>query len=99
MPEAVRPFRNVHRPMSTVTRYVAIGLLSSQTKLARPPAVVRETRSPLATTAVPSGTLTRKVYVALSVGWSFAGNQVLAALGSSPTNAPSLVYCHPYAAP
>jgi hypothetical protein len=47
----------------------------------------------------PAGTVPRMVHVALSEGWSFIGIQVDVALGSSPMNAPSLVWTKPYGWP
>ncbi len=82
---------NFHLPMSIVARYVAIGCFSVHWKELMPALVPWPVRSPLATTLVPEGTEMLKVKVALSLGWSFDGNHVLAALGSHPTNAPSVV--------
>jgi hypothetical protein len=53
----------------------------------------------LATTPSPRGTVTRKVHVALSLGWSLSGIHVDVTLGSSPMNAPSGVCRKPYGDP
>src|SRR3954451_17729951 len=72
---------------------------SFQTNVDCPLWVACETRRPLATTLGPSGTVTRKVQVALSLGWSLSGIQVNVTLGSSPMNAPSGVCRKPYGDP
>jgi len=43
--------------------------------------------------------VTRKVHVALSLGWSFSGIHVDVAFGSSPMKAPSSVWMKPYGEP
>jgi hypothetical protein len=53
------------------------------------------TSRPLAITWSPAGTVTWKVHVALSLGWSFSGIQVDVAFGSSPMKAPSFVWMNP----
>ncbi len=55
--------------------------------------------SPLATATLPSGTVISYSYVALSVGWSLDGNQVMFPSGSPTTMAPSRVVTQPYSAP
>ena len=54
---------------------------------------------PLATATLPSGTVISKLYVALSVGWSLTGYQVMLPSGSPTTIAPSRVVTQPYSAP
>jgi hypothetical protein len=51
----------------------------------------------LATAVNPSGTVMRKVKVALSDGWSLPGNQVWAPAGSEATNVPSALAIQPMA--
>ncbi len=46
-------------------------------------------RVPLATASTPSGVVISKLKVALSLGWSLAGNQVLAPSGSEAAKLPS----------
>ncbi len=48
---------------------------------------------------MPSGTVIRNTYVALSLGWSLDGNHVEAAFGSAPMNWPSSVCRNPYGDP
>src|SRR3954469_18580809 len=68
----------------------------SQVQRVRPwPVGSWSTRSPLATASTPSGTVTWKVNVALSRGWSFAGNQVDAPSGSLSTKLPSASFIQP----
>jgi len=47
----------------------------------------------------PLGTVMVMSYDALSVGWLFAGNQVIAPWGSPATNAPSSVGIQPSSEP
>ena len=89
----------IQLPMSTVARYVAIGSGSSQLNVVFPACVSCDTSRPFETTVLPSGTVTRNVQVALSLGWSDSGIQVDWALGSEPTNAPSSVCRKPYGEP
>ncbi len=49
----------------------------------------------MATTSRPFGTVTRKVYDALSVGWSFTGNQLAATCGWPAMSNPSSVAMKP----
>ena len=78
-----------------VARYGDIGSLSRQTHVALPFACVCETSTPFAITVNPSGTVTRKSYVALSRGLSFTGYQPGDPCGSLTTNAPSSVGTQP----
>ena len=78
---------------------MAIGSGSSHVKVVLPAAVTCETRRPFETTDLPSGTVTRKVHSALSLGWSESGIHVDCAFGSEPTNAPSSVCRKPYGEP
>ena len=73
--------------------------MAFQIHVVRPLTVRCETSSPLATAVEPSGTSTRKTYVALSVGTSLTGYHVEAASGSLATSAPSGVDTQPYGAP
>src|SRR6478735_7204010 len=82
------------RPRVAVARYGAIGSLARQTQVVRPPVEVLDTRTPLAITVRPSGTVTVKSKVALSCGLSFTGYQPGEPCGS-PTKAPSSVGTHP----
>jgi hypothetical protein len=50
----------------------------------------------LESTSSPAGTVTTKVKVALSVGWSLSGNQLAEPSGSLTTSAPSSVWIQPY---
>jgi hypothetical protein len=50
---------------------------------------------PLAMTSSPAGAVASKVNDALSLGWSFAGNQVAATSGWPTTMAPSSVAMKP----
>ena len=52
-----------------------------QSQVVQPPAVVVPSRIPLATTSRFSGAVIEKLNDALSIGWSFAGNQVEATCG------------------
>src|SRR6476469_258611 len=83
------------RPRVAVARYGAIGSLSRQTQVVRPPVVVLDTRTPLAITVRPSGTVTAKSKVALSCGLSFTGYQPGEPCGSPTTKAPSSVGTQP----
>ena len=58
-----------------------------------------DSRTPLATTWNPVGTVIRKVYEARSLGWSLTGNQAVAASGSPATITPSAVRMNPDTAP
>ena len=82
-----------------MARYVAIGESSYQTNVDLPCRVRDDTSRPFATAVTPFGTVMRKTYVALSLGWSFDGNQVDAAFGSAPTKLPSSVCRNPYGEP
>ena len=64
---------------------MAIGRVISHTKVVVPAPGIVSASVPLAATVRPSGTVMRKVKVALSEGWSLAGNQVRAASGSATT--------------
>ena len=78
-----------------MARYGAIGSVSRQTQVVRPPLVACETRTPLAITVSPSGTVTLKSYVALSRGLSLTGYQAGEPCGSPTTKAPSSVGTQP----
>src|SRR6185312_12771932 len=93
-PAAVETVRS-KRPSVAVARYGAIGSVSLQTQVVRPPLVACETRTPFAMTVRPWGTLTLKSKLALSRGLSFAGYQAGEPCGSPTTNAPSSVGTQP----
>src|SRR5262245_10322493 len=84
-----------NRPSVAVERYGAIGSVSCQIQVVRPPAVVFETRTPLAIAVSPAGTEMLKSYVALSRGLSFTGYQAGEPWGSPTTKAPSSVGIQP----
>ena len=83
------------RPSVAVARYGAIGSVSRQTQVVLPPAVAFETRTPLAITVRPAGTVMLKSNVALSRGLSFTGYQAGDPCGSPTTKAPSSVGTQP----
>ncbi len=77
--------------MANAARYVAIGSSASQRHVVQPPWVLLSSRLPFAIASRPSGTVISNVKLALSVGWSFAGNHVEAPCGSPRINTPSSV--------
>src|SRR5215217_5674719 len=83
------------RPSVAVERYGAIGSFSRQTHVVLPPAVPRDTSTPFAITVNPSGTVTEKSNVALSLGVSLTGYHAGEPCGSPTTNAPSSVGTQP----
>src|SRR6476469_5480728 len=83
------------RPRVAVARYGAIGSLSRQTQVVRPPDDRCDTSTPFAITVRPSGTVTWKSKVALSCGVSLTGYQLGEPCGSPTTKAPSAVGTHP----
>jgi hypothetical protein len=64
---------------------VAIGSRGDHVQVVRPPSVSIPVRVPLATASTPSGVVISNLKVALSLGWSLAGNQLLAPSGSDAT--------------
>ena len=78
------PVVTVNGPAAKNARYVAIGSFARQRNVVVPsPDVRRETRAPLLTTSLPSGTVMLTSIRALSDGWSLAGNHHGAMCGSS----------------
>ena len=67
--------------------------------MVRFPPVTDDSRVPFDTATRPSGVVTERVYVALSVGVSLHGNQLGAPCGSFATNAPSGVGMKPSSEP
>ena len=78
-------------PRVAVARYVAIGCVSSHTKVRLSPVVVLDTSTPLPTTSMSVGTVMASVKEALSLGWLLLGNQPMLPIGSPTTKAPSTV--------
>jgi hypothetical protein len=74
---------------------VAIGSRATHSHVVRPRWRLTSRRLPFATTSYPSGTVTSKAKEAGSSGWSFAGNQNVAASGWPTTSAPSVVVTNP----
>ncbi len=72
-----------------------MGCRISHTHVFHPRSVIVSSSVPLAMATVPSGTVTRNVNVALSVGWSLEGNHEFEAAGSATTNVPRGVVSHP----
>ena len=85
--------------MSMVARYDAIGSRATHRHVVQPSRVRSRRSTPFATTSTPSGTVTSKVYEALSSGWSLTGNQAVADSGSPATMAPSVVAMKPAGRP
>jgi hypothetical protein len=82
-------------PIVLVARYGAIGSVSFQAHVVLPPLVVLDSSTPFAIAVRPSGTVTRKWYVALSCGESLTGYHAGDPCGSPTTNAPSSVGTQP----
>ena len=70
---------------------MAIGSTARQCTVVRPGFFRFETRTPLATTSFPRGTVTRMSNEALSRGWSLAGNHQVAMCGSFMVTTSSLL--------
>src|SRR5437868_10806941 len=94
-PPGVLPCCTSNLPIVVVTRYDAIGRSSFQRNVVVSPRSTCAASTPLEAATSPFGTFIEMVYVALSLGWSLEGNQVLAAFGSQATSAPSSVATHP----
>src|SRR5215210_8573379 len=95
VPSASRDSVKSKRPRVAVAKYGAIGSLSRQTHVVLPPAVPRDRSTPFAITVNPSGTVTEKSNVALSLGVSLTGYHAGEPCGSPTTNAPSSVGTQP----
>ena len=85
--------------MSIVARYEAIGSRAAHRQVVHPCWLRTRRSSPFATTSSPSGTVTSKVYDALSIGWSLTGNHAVATSGWPATMAPSGVVMNPAGRP
>ena len=66
-----------------------MGWVVSQVQIVCSPEASSAVRAPLPMTSRPVGAAIRSVKVALSEGWSLAGNQVAATRGWPTTTAPS----------
>ena len=82
-------------PIVDVARYGAIGSALFQTHVVLPLLVLLDSSTPFAIAVSPAGTVTRKRYVALSLGVSFTGYHAGEPCGSPTTNAPSSVGTQP----
>src|SRR6476469_6608306 len=83
------------RPRVAVARYGAIGSLSRQTQVVRPPDERCDTSTPFAITVRPSGTVTWKSKVALSCGVPLTRYQPGVPCGAPTTKAPAADGTHP----
>ncbi len=92
-PPAVVSLVTSNLPTASVVRYGACGLSERQLKRVQPSLEVCDSRTPLLSAWLPSGTETEMSYVALSVGWSLLGNHHTAESGSCAITPPSGVRC------
>jgi hypothetical protein len=81
--------------MVAVARYAAIGSPALQDQIVVRRWLRRPTSAPFAIASTPRGTSIRKAKVALSIGWSLQGNQVVEPRGCPTTAAPSSVGIQP----